>query len=599
MRQLKYKGYSGKIAFVDLSKKKISFQNVDNELAEKFIGGIGFATYFLDKYLDPKVDPLSPANIIAFMVGPLTGTIAPMTGRHVIASKSPLTNAWGQSDAGGYWGAYLKFSGFDGIIVTGASDRPVYLFCEEGSIEIKDAKDIWGLDTYETEIELKNKHGQKSKVLSIGQAGENLVKIASIINDMGRAAGRRGLGAVMGSKKLKAIVVSGEPKIEVHDFEQLKNLQRAIKEELFKQPGVKLLRDYGTGGGMDYLLKIKDLPLKNWLQDDWDINKANKISSKVFFEKGYVVGHFPCFSCPIACTKKVQIKEGKYSTSLAGKAPEYETLASLGALSLVSDIEPLIKANDLANRFGLDTITMGEMIAYLRELNEKGIDVKSNLDLSWGNGDTVIELIRLTANRKDIGNILAEGPKYVKEKLGKKVDAEIAEVKGDGIPMHDPRTYIGMGLKYAVTVYGPDHSRADAAFLYTGLEELGIPQVENPTPKDVAFACVQTENFVEVLETLVMCVFAYESWAGRLSPKWIPKLIYSVTGMKKDLNELLSIGSKLVDAKRKFNERAGLTPKDDRLPERFKKVPRFVNNVPMTIDIKDFIEEYYKLRKWK
>jgi len=597
MSDFKYKGYGGKIAWINLSTKQVENKLLTNEFAKTFIGGTGFATKILTETLNPKIDAFSPNNIITFMIGPLTGTIAPMTGRHFIASKSPLTNAWGQSDAGGFWGAEMKFAGFDGVVLTGASETPIYLFVANDKIDVLDAKSIWGLDTYETENELKQVHGKKTKVLSIGQAGENLVKIASIINDNGRAAGRRGLGAIMGSKKVKAIAIVGDEIPEVFDLDELKALRKELTDLLLSSSGGKMLQKYGTGGGMDFLLEIGDLPLKNWLGAPWDAEKALRLGSQKFFEKGYFVKHMACYSCPIGCTKAVQIKEGPYQTPEPGKAPEYETLAALGSLSDIDNLEAIIKANDLANRYGIDTIATGEMIAFLRELHEKGVKIDTQLNLEWGDGNSVIELVEAIAFKKDVGKIMADGPKALINKFGQEI-AEVGEVKNDGIPMHDPRTYLGMGLKYAVTVYGPDHSRADAGFLFSGNEDLSISKVDNPTPRDVAYAIVQTENFVEVMETLVMCLFAYESWAARMPPRYVPRLIKATTGIEITLKELLSLGGKLVDMKKTFNRKAGLTRKDDYLPKRFKNVPRVHKGKEYTIEIDDYIKEYYKLRMW-
>lgn len=592
-----YYGYCGRILRVNLSSGDIKVEKLKNGMIKKFLGGIGFATEIITSEVDPKVDPLSPNNKLVFATGPLTGTSVFMTGRHMIAAKSPLTGFWGQSDAGGYWGAELKFAGYDAIIVEGASEKPVYISIFNDKIELNDASKIWGLDTYETEIYLKKIHGEKSKVLTIGQAGENLVRFASILNDMGCAAGRRGLGAVMGAKKLKAIVVRGTNKVRVYDPDKVKELNKQLLKIIKEKPGIKFISEGGTGGDLSFLLRKKDLPLKNWLLDDWDVKNAQNISVIAMKNKGYFVQHKACFNCPVACKVIVEIKEGKFKAEKQ-KGPEYESLASLGSLNLINEVEPLIKANELCNRYGMDTIITGSIIAALTELQEKGLLEKEDISLKWGCGDAILNVIDKIAKRIGFGNIIAEGPRKIIETLGPESKDCFIVVKNDAIPMHDPRTYIGMGLKYAIGPYGPDHSRADAGFLIYGNPDLGIEQIEEPTPYDVARAVVITEDFTEVVESMIFCLFAFESWAGQTPPSLVPEFYEAVTGIEVSLEDMLKIGKKIVSLKREFNEKIGISKEDELLPPRFKVVPRYIYNVPKTIDVKEFVKEYYKLRGW-
>jgi aldehyde:ferredoxin oxidoreductase len=592
-------GYAGKILHLNLSENRLQKMPLERSLTKEFLGGSGFATKFFIDLMDPHVEPLSPKNVIAIMTGPLTGTMAPMNGRHIIVSKSPLTHAWGQSDSGGHWGAELKFAGFDGIIVEGAAEEPTYLWVSDGNAELLSAKEIWGLDTFETEHFLKQKHGRKTKVLCIGQAGENLVKFSAVMNDKGRAAGRRGLGAVMGSKKLKAIAVSGSNAINVHDDKMLLEISKEIVSQLKKNPRVNTISEFGTGANIPFLLKIKDLPIKNWLQDDLG-DELNSLNKQVMRETLFV-GSRACYGCPVGCEKTVLVSEGPYSMKESGRGPEYEAIASMGSLCLNFNLKAIAKANDLANRYGVDAITAGCMIAFTMEIFERGIISEKELGFKaeWGDPEVVINLIEMIARRRGFGNILAEGPKGAAKIIGRNSEAYAPNVKGESVPMHDPRTYLGKALMYAVCPYGPDHSRGSVAELYTGSEELGIEKVDEPTTRDVARAFSSTENFVEVLECMMLCTFQYASYAGGISPAYVPKLYNSVTGDKISLDDMLKIGSKLVQLKRDFNERAGLKAEDDNLPPRFREVPRYVNGKAVTVDYKPYVEEYYKIRGWK
>ena len=436
------------------------------------------------------------------------------------------------------------------------------------------------------------------KVLSIGPAGEKLVRIASLMNDRGRAAGRRGLGAVMGSKRLKAITVQGSHPPEVYDEEMLSELQGEIVSHLLSQEGIRNLREYGTA----YPLRENDLPLKNWLKSDWESEKIEGLSGKRMKET-IQVGRRTCYGCPVGCERVVQVKQGPYAMEEEGRGIEYEGIAAMGSLCLNCNLDALVKVNDIANRCGIDVITAGTLIAFTMEIYERGLITKEDLgmEIDWGDADAVIELVRMIAERRGFGNVLAEGPKRATELIGKESGEYMPQVKGDVIPMHDPRTYLGKGLMYAICSYGPDHSRGSTAELdlYQGSRELGLPQVENPTAMDVARSLVATENLVEVIETLVSCYFEFASYAGRLSPNYIPKLLYAVTGQRRTLVELLGLGSKLVNIKRTFNRRARIGFKDDFLPRRFKEIPRYVAGKAVTIDVEPYLAEYYRIRGWR
>lgn len=583
-------GYAGRILRVDLSKKEVLYEDLEKKIIEKFLGGTGFSTKILYDELQPEIHPLGPKNKIVFAVGPLTGTLAPGGGsRYIVAAKSPLTGIWGEGDAGGFFGAELKFSGFDVVIVKGASEKPALLWISDGKAEILEAKDLWGMGTYETKKTIQNDLGSKVKVASIGPAGEKLVKIAIIVNDLGRAAARSGLGAVMGSKKLKAIAVKGENKVEVANMDKLKEIRKRMTEELRSSSGAQNLSKYGTGGeSCEFFLKIRNLPLKNWMQNDWDLESAKKLGGKRIAETIRIKSQ-ACYGCPIGCVHIVQVQSGPFAMEEEDRRPEYETLASLGSLCLCDNLEAIAKANYLCNKYGIDTIHAGTLIAFAMECYEKRIISKKDvgMELGWGDAEAIVKLVGMIAQREGFGDVLAEGVKLAAEKIGRGALNYAMHVKGSPICMHDPRAAPRMALNYATGNLGAYHGKgqkfSSAITSQSTVNELIIKQ-----------------NWAEVVDSLVMCDFMFAVWGGGLTiDLYIPQLISAVSGINYDVKELLKIGERIYNMKRLHNLKMGISKKDDVLPKRFMKIPRTTESGEKLItNLEPMLAEYYRIRGW-
>ncbi len=433
-------GYMGKILNVDLSKGELTDEALDDKLCEDFIGGYGIGARLIYSRQKAGVDPLGPENTLGFMTGPLTGTGIPFSSRYaVVVGRSPLTKGWGDANSGGDFGPYLKFAGYDGVFITGASDRPVYLLVKDGQAELKDAAHLWGKDAVETENVLKAEHGKNTKVASIGPSGEKLSLISCIINDRGRAAGRSGVGAVMGSKKLKAVAVTGTAKIPIADAAAA----AAITKEIIQgfSPMVESWRSMGTAQMTADSALSGDSPVKNWggvgVKDFADVEPLSGENCIANLDKRY-----GCYRCPVACSGYMKAGTGEYEYPAGVKRPEYETLSTFGSMCLNNNLESIIVVNDICNRYGLDTISAGCVIAFAIECYENGIITKEDTDgieLTWGNHRAIVAMTEKMAKREGLGDILADGVKVAAEKLGKGADQYAVHIGGQELGMHDPK----------------------------------------------------------------------------------------------------------------------------------------------------------------
>lgn len=590
-------GYKGKILRVNLTNSKVSVEPLKEDYIKKFLGGSGIAAKILYDELDPRIDPLSPENKLVFMTGPLTGTLAPGCGRFTIASKSPLTEIWGEAGSAGYWGPELKFAGYDGIIVEGRSKNPIYLWINDGNSELKNAEHLWGKDAIETEHELKSELNEpKSRILTIGPAGEMLAKIACIVTDGGGVAGRCGLGAVMGSKNLKAIAVRGNEGVEVADETSFHELVKEISSIIEKNPRTKSLRCYGSAGSMEGNEALGDVPIKNWMVDSWP-DGARKLSGQ-YMAKTILKRPITCFACPIACKREIEIKSGPYA-GVSGKGPEYETCASFGTLLLIDDIEVVAKANDLCTRYGIDTISCGNAIAFAYECYERGLITSKDtegINLSWGDRDSLLKMIDMIGKRKGIGFILGDGVKLASEKIGKGAEKFAIHVKGLEMPMHDPRAYKSLALGYATSNRGACHLQAASHWVEGGIlfPELGLEEKLNRfTSEGKSKIVIDMQNFMAVIDSLIICKFAL---ICGYTLNHLLRLIEAVTGNKITKDELIRIGERIFNIKRLFNNRLGISRKDDRLPERINKpLSERKHSSP---DLNLMLDEYYRLRGW-
>jgi len=414
-------GYTGKILEINLSNGKIETKSIKEEDQRKFLGGSGLAAKIFFDFFDTKVDPLSPENPLIVMTGPVVGTQFPGTSRFAVCGKSPLTGIWGEGTCGGNFGPELKFAGIDGIVFKGASPAPIYLSIEDDRVELRDASDLWGMDNYSVTDFLKERHGKEKgpKVLSIGPAGENLVKFAAICNDKGDFIGRVGMGALMGSKKLKALVVKGTKKVEVSHPEEYAALRKSLIVKSRDAMPAQSLRSMGSDAGMDLGMMTGDIPIKNWMVGE-DFELSANLGGPSLTEK-YLTRNHACSFCPIACKRVVRVDDGPFKTE-EGPGPEYETCCSFGTLIMNYDLAGVIKANEWCNRYGMDTISCGATIAFAMEAFEKGLITKRDtdgIDLTWGNVTGAIELVHKIAKKEGIGAVLSEGSREAAKRLGK------------------------------------------------------------------------------------------------------------------------------------------------------------------------------------
>jgi aldehyde:ferredoxin oxidoreductase len=594
------KGYVGKILYFDLSnsRKEITDLNIDD--AKKYIGGSGLGIKILFDKTDKETDPLGPENVLIFTTGPFTGTPVLCSSRYSVVSKSPLTGIFGESNSGGSWGEMLKKSGFDGIVIKGKSPKPVYLRINDGEVELRDAGHIWGKDTFEIDSILKSETNSKAVVACIGQAGEKCVPLAAIMNDgiHARAAARCGMGAAMGSKNLKAIVVHGNQRVGVDD---LNGLSGSIKEEskiiVEKAAGLKKL---GTAGALAAFEEMGAIPLQNWRYTGRWKEGAQKITGATLVES-YVTGNYFCKRCIIGCGKKVEVKDGPYKGT-EQSAPEYETLALMGSNCLVDDLAAIIKANELCNRYGLDTMSTGSVIAFGMEAFEKGLITKKDtegIDLVWGNGDAVIEMVKKIGEFTGIGKLLGLGSKEAAKMLGKNAEEFAIHVKGLDFAAHDPRAYNAGAVNFATSARGACHL---SGFTHVFERALVAPEIDIPEPLDrfeisgKGILTAKTQDYMGMLDSLEICKFIL--FGGMGMSHFINWYRY-VTGEEMNVTGFMKTGERIFNLKRLYNVKCGLSRKDDFLPPRiltWKKVGEGLSpNLP---PLGAMLGEYYEYRGW-
>ncbi|MHA1267520.1 MAG: aldehyde ferredoxin oxidoreductase family protein [Candidatus Helarchaeota archaeon] len=592
-------GLNGKIARINLTTKDIAIEELDEEIVKKYIGGLGIAMRYLYDEVPPEVEPLAPENKLIFMIGPLTSLISSTT-RHVIVAKSPLSGILGESYSGGYWSYELRKAGYDGLIIEGKASSPVYIQINNDKIEIKDATWIWNLDAMETQMKLKQELGDDVRVASIGQAGINLVKYACIMNERD-AAGRCGLGAVMGSKNLKAIVVRGSNDIKelAKNPDQLKAFAKEAISKVSDNLLVKMaLGPGGTNGNYDTINTMGDVPHGYWKVGLWSGDK--KLKGRVW--KKSIVKHESCYLCPVNCKKVVESKDKETGEILfQGHGPEYETVSGFGPLLLNDDFVTIFKANELCNKYGLDTISCSETIGFAMECWEKGIIAKEaaeGLNLEWGDKEAILKLIEKIALREGIGDILAEGVDKAAEQLGKNSSDFAVTSKGVEVPHHDPRAFHSMALTYATSTHGANHCEGLTIMLSSfPSPELGfnepIPRHSND-PEINARAAIAIQNLTAVHNALITCVLV----ASAFPLEVLLGSFKAITGRDITKEEFLKVGERIFNLKRMFNVRLGISKKDDTLPKRLMEPLPDGGAAGVTPDIEAFLPAYYKARGW-
>jgi aldehyde:ferredoxin oxidoreductase len=573
-------GYNGKILRVDLTNGSISEEQPDEAIYRTYGGGSALSLYYLLKELKPGTDPLGPDNKLLFMSSAISG--APLVGlsRYTVAARSPLTGGFGEAEAGGFWGPELKFAGFDGVILEGSSPRPVYLWINNGQAEIRDASGIWGKDTGEAQKVIREELGDKLiRVAQCGQAGENLVRYACVLNELKHVNGRTGMGAVMGSKKIRAIAVRGTAKPPLADPEKMRDIAKKVLELLPKSPMAQNFKKFGTPMFVMPLNEAGILPTRNFQQGQFE--GAQAISGEKMTDT-ILLKTEGCYACGIHCKRAVKV-EGKYAANPEYGGPEYETIGSLGSVCGIGNLEAIAHGNEMCNRWGLDTISTGMCIAFAMECTERGIlsaKDTDGIDLRFGNADGMIEMIRKIAFREGFGETLADGIKPAAEKIGKGAEEYALHIKGQELPLHDPRGKAGVGMGFALSPTGADHIEAphDTTFMaetpmLNSIKPLGILA---PMPSTI-FGPNKVRQFAHIqpifsfFNCLGICNFSAAPYSATTLPM-IAEALEAITGWNTSLFEIMELGERAITMARMFNVREGFTSKDDYLPERLYEV---------------------------
>lgn len=594
--------YMGKLLRVNLTNGKVLEEKVRADWTEKYIGGPGLATRYLYQEVPKGADPLGPENLLIFMTGPLTGTAAASAGRYSVVAKSPLTGIWGHGNSGGNFGPALKRSGYDGIIFEGTAPNPVYLEIIDGKAELSDAQHLWGKSVSETESALNESLGKHRHIACIGPAGENLVRYASIMNNSHRSVGRSGMGAVMGAKRLKAVVCSGKAPIHLADkdhFHSVARRQIALLNESMLKVGFET---FGTNMVSDMVNARGGYPTLNWQKGVFD--RIEEVNGQALSDK-VLVKEVRCFACPIACGRGTQIKEGPWKGH-KGEGPEYETANMFGAACGVSDLNAITMANYLCNDYGLDTISTGSTIAFSMECYQKGLltdEQTGGMEIEFGNPGLVIDLIGKIARREGIGNLLAEGTKVLSGIVGQGSERFAMQVKGLELPAYDPRAAKITGLGYVTANRGGDHITAfvqgptfiDAPFLIVDDSRIEDPFLANP---EEARVVVDLENALTMFDCMGACKFM----GILLLAEDFVELINAATGWNYTVTDFRRCGERNFNLMRLFCVREGITRESDTLPKRLMEEPLPDGPAAGEVISQETLERlkdaYYALRGW-
>jgi len=584
---------SAKILFVDLSSGEMKDEEFGEDILRKFVGGYGLAAKIIYDRQKPGVDALGPDNMLGFLTGPLTGTPAIIGSRYVVVGKSPLTGTWGDANSGGYFGPALKFAGYDGVFFTGISENPVYLLIDSGKPELVDAEWLWGKDSNETDDMLQEKHGSKTRVACIGPSGEKLSLISGIINDKGRAAARSGLGAVMGSKKLKAIAVKGSMEVPLADAEKTKELRRKWLKHV-NVGMADLLKDYGTAGLTATASETGDSPAKNWSDAGSEVfpnSMAISEDSVIALQER----KWACWQCPIACGGHMKVQTGPFASE--GHKPEYETLACFGTMCLNDNLESIIKINDICNRAGLDTISAGCTVAFAIECYENGLITKADtdgLELNWGNAEAIVAMTEKIAARDGFGDVLADGLKIAAEKIGKGSEKYAVHVGGQEVPMHDPKCTPGLASTYLLDATPARHTQGGE--LIAPGAGLDLPEFENTVYTGRAESQRTLVNLMHLVNAAGLCMFGYLS----MDCHAMPEFMTAVTGWEYTLDECDETGERIGTLRHAFNLREGHNPLEREVN------PRTIGRPPLkrgplkdiSVDMETMAKEYLELMDW-
>jgi aldehyde:ferredoxin oxidoreductase len=599
-------GYAGKMLFVDLSRNSITEELLPEKIYREFIGGYGLGIRVLYERMRPRIDALGEDNMLGFVAGTLTATSVPGSGRYGVVAKSPLTGAWCEANGGGTMGPELKTAGYDAVFFSGIAPKPVYVLIRNGKAELVDASNLWGLDTYETEDRIHSQTGDDMlKVACIGPAGEAKSLLAGIVNEKGRIAARGGLGAVMGSKRLKAVAIrGGAKKIAIANRKKLKEAQARYLSVIKSSEFAKGLSAAGTGGALSFLVSIGDSPVKNWrltgLESMPTANKLDSTNMDKYKKSGYA-----CKACPIRCGAIIEQKQGPFAIPGEMHRPEYETLAALGNLLVNDNLEAVIKANDICNRYGIDTIATGTAIAFAMECYENnliGRDDTDGLELAWGNADAIVSLTEKVAKREGFGAVLADGPTKAAERIGKGSEKYSMAIRGKGLPFHDPRMSPAGGTAFIADANPGHHMNSQI----TGMLENGLSIGSDPAlqvPKMNPFADFDKKGEIyaigaayhQLLDDAGMCAL----YTVNTPPPELADLISQVTGWNFSWEEALKAGRRVLTLRQAFNAREGITPDQIDLPKRIKEEALPVGaNAPGKIDFQALKDGFFRAMGW-
>ncbi|MEM2633992.1 MAG: aldehyde ferredoxin oxidoreductase family protein, partial [Nitrososphaerales archaeon] len=550
-------GYRGRILRVDLSKNKITIQEFDKAFSRLYLGGNGFSIKIILDELNPLIDPFAPENILTFMTGPATGTVIPSTTKFHSASKSPLTGQYFDSMCGGTWARTIKLAGYDGVVIKGKAEEPKLLYISDGYVELKDAHSYWGNKITETQQSLKKDFGEPNlESIVIGPAGENLVRYACLISGL-RASGRGGLGAVMGSKKLKAICVNGDGRITLANEDKARDYIRDLVKKLVD--AAKALRMVGTPSVVSTVSKLGIWGTRNWREEYFE--HWENLSGDALMKSFYTNKNTSCLACPISCGKHSRIVEGKFA-GLEARGPEYENIYAFGSICGNSSMEYVIAAVNKCDELGLDTISTGVTIAFAMECFERGLINKEDtggIELRFGNGEAMLEMIEKIAYRKGFGMILAEGSKRASQIIGKGAEYFAMHVKGLEIPAHSPRGIYSLALGYSTSTRGGSHHDHRPTAEYSIIDRKKI----EGKPEWV----IEVQHMTAVGDSLTICRFTERALGFALTEDYV-KIVNLATGFNINLIELKTIGERIYNMERLFNVKCGLTRKDDILPKR-------------------------------
>lgn len=574
---------------IDLTTGKTEEYHILEKWEKDFLGGASLAARILYSTLTKELDPLSPEAPLLFLMGPMTGTSGPTTGRFVICGKGPATGLWAESNIGGFWGPELRAAGYDGLWITGKASAPVYLWLNGSRLEVRSAAHLWGQDTYSTQDKVKEEVEEKSaRVCVIGPAGEKQVLFASIMCDHGRMAGRTGMGAVMGAKNLKAIVVHGTNEIPVFDLPKYKALRSEANRKLREDNEAKILREVGTAGAANYAEYLGAMPVKYYSQGSFE--NIDQVSGSKMTET-ILVGRSACQGCVIACGRVVKLPKEISKR----KGPEHETMVGFGANLLNDNLEAIVELGELCDSYGMDTISTSNTIGLAFRLFEKGLLTEKDMNgiaLNWGDVHAIEQLVRMIGAREGIGDLLALGSKRFGAHFN--AEAEAVQVNGLEVAYHDPRGVSGMALSYATSPRGACHNQSDYFFVEWGhsQEQLGIEYMSPHAQAEKAANVAKHQDWRTMFNAMVMCIFA------NVEPDEQVKLINAACGLDWSITELMKSGERAWNMKRAINNRMGLSAGNDKLPKALLEPFTDGGSAGFVPDIKAMLLAYYEARGW-